>query len=116
MGSWAASLIHARGGKVIAIGDVTGSIKNDNGIDVPALIKHKSGGGALKDFNGAETMDSKDLLVHECDVLLPCALGGVLNRCVLVFPFSQIWFIAFYLFYYIPFFPLFLGLFDGSIA
>lgn len=80
MGSWAASIFHERGGKVIAIGDVSGSIKNSNGIDVPALIKHKSKGGALKDYPGAEAMDSNDLLVHECDVLLPCALGGVLNR------------------------------------
>jgi glutamate dehydrogenase (NAD(P)+) len=80
VGSWAASLIHERGGKVIAIGDVTGSIKNNNGIDVPALIEHKREGGSLKNFNGAEVMDLKDLLVHECDVLLPCALGGVLNR------------------------------------
>ncbi|KAM0071171.1 putative glutamate dehydrogenase (NAD(P)(+)) [Helianthus debilis subsp. tardiflorus] len=25
-------------------------------------------------------MDAGELLVHECDVLIPCALGGVLNR------------------------------------
>ncbi|KAF5803702.1 putative glutamate dehydrogenase (NAD(P)(+)) [Helianthus annuus] len=25
-------------------------------------------------------MDADELLVHECDVLIPCALGGVLNR------------------------------------
>ena len=27
-------------------------------------------------------MDPNELLVHECDVLIPCALGGVLNRFV----------------------------------
>ncbi|KAL5080952.1 hypothetical protein RYX36_009373, partial [Vicia faba] len=25
-------------------------------------------------------MDPKDLLTHDCDVLIPCALGGVLNK------------------------------------
>ncbi|WVZ86595.1 hypothetical protein U9M48_033349 [Paspalum notatum var. saurae] len=80
VGSWAAQLIHEKGGKIIALGDVTGSIRNKAGIDIPALMKHKNEGGALKDFHGAEVMDSAELLVHECDVLVPCALGGVLNK------------------------------------
>lgn len=80
MGSWAAQLIHERGGKVIAIGDVSGAIKNSNGIDIPAVIKHKAEGGILRDFQGADLVDPNELLVHECDVLLPCALGGVLHR------------------------------------
>ncbi|OAY85325.1 Glutamate dehydrogenase 2 [Ananas comosus] len=79
VGAWAAQILHERGGKIIAVGDVTGAIKNKNGIDIPALIKHKNEGSALKDFKGADTMETKELLVHECDVLLPCALGGVLN-------------------------------------
>jgi glutamate dehydrogenase (NAD(P)+) len=45
-----------------------------------ALLKHRSEGGSLEDFYGAEVMDAAELLVHECDVLVPCALGGVLNR------------------------------------
>jgi len=80
VGSWAAQLIHERGGKVIAIGDVSGAIRNSNGIDIPALVKHKAEGGALKDFQGGDALDPNELLVHECDVLLPSALGGVLHR------------------------------------
>ena len=52
VGSWAAKLIHERGGKVIAIGDVSGAIKNSNGIDIPAVVKHIAEGGVLKDFQG----------------------------------------------------------------
>ncbi|KAH9770434.1 glutamate dehydrogenase 2 [Citrus sinensis] len=48
VGSWAARLIHERGGKVIAVSDITGA--------------------------------PSELLAHECDVLIPCALGGVLKR------------------------------------
>ncbi|XP_066343593.1 glutamate dehydrogenase 2, mitochondrial isoform X2 [Miscanthus floridulus] len=80
VGSWAARLIHEKGGKIIAIGDVTGSIRNTSGIDIPALVKHRNEGHAMKDFHGAEVMDSTELLVHDCDVLVPCALGGVLNK------------------------------------
>jgi glutamate dehydrogenase (NAD(P)+) len=80
VGSWAARLIHEKGGKIIAIGDVTGSIRNTAGIDIPALVKHRNEGHAMKDFDGAEVLDSTELLVHDCDVLVPCALGGVLNK------------------------------------
>ncbi|KAL0401028.1 UNVERIFIED_CONTAM: Glutamate dehydrogenase A [Sesamum latifolium] len=80
VGSWAARLIHERGGKVIAVSDITGAVKNPDGIDIPALLQHKDATGKLADFSGADAMDSNDLLTHECDVLIPCALGGVLNR------------------------------------
>ncbi|KAJ8537151.1 hypothetical protein K7X08_035552 [Anisodus acutangulus] len=74
VGAWAGKLIHERGGKVIAVSDVTGAIKNPNGLDIPALLSQ------LIDFTGADVMNSDELLIHECDVLIPCALGGVLNR------------------------------------
>ncbi|XP_057776789.1 glutamate dehydrogenase 2-like [Salvia miltiorrhiza] len=80
VGSWAARLIDERGGKVVAVSDITGAIKNPNGIDIAALLKHKDATGKLEDFGGAQTMASDELLTSECDVLIPCALGGVLNR------------------------------------
>ncbi|KAF1874522.1 hypothetical protein Lal_00029949 [Lupinus albus] len=80
VGTWAAKSIYERGGKVIALSDISGAIKNPNGIDIPALIKHRDNNGTLKDFSGADAMDPNELLVHECDVLMPCALGGVLNK------------------------------------
>ncbi|MBA0794552.1 hypothetical protein Gohar_018869, partial [Gossypium harknessii] len=80
VGSWASRLIHEKGGKVIAVSDITGALKNPNGIDIPELLKHKEATGSLKSFNGGDSMAPNELLVHECDVLIPCALGGVLNR------------------------------------
>ncbi|KAK3183325.1 hypothetical protein Dsin_030611 [Dipteronia sinensis] len=80
VGSWAARLIHERGGKVIAVSDITGAVKNANGIDIPELLRHKESTGSLTNFNGGDSMDANEILVHECDVLIPCALGGVLNR------------------------------------
>lgn len=80
VGSWAAKSIFERGGKVIAVSDITGAIKNPNGLDIPALLKHMEANHSLKDFPGADSMDPNHLLFHECDVLLPCALGGVINK------------------------------------
>lgn len=80
MGSYAAKFIHERGGKVVAVSDITGAIKNPNGIDIPALLRHKESSKSLKEFQDGDAMDPNDLLVHECDVLIPCALGGVLNK------------------------------------
>ncbi|KAI3815917.1 hypothetical protein L1987_15600 [Smallanthus sonchifolius] len=80
VGSWVARLIHERGGKIVAVSDVTGAIKNPNGIDIPALLGHKEATGSLSSFDGGDDMDADELLVHECDVVIPCALGGVLNR------------------------------------
>ena len=85
MGSWAARLIHERGGKVVAVSDITGAVTNPNGINIPDLIEHKGKTNSLVNFQGADGMNPNELLVHECDVLIPCALGGVLNRSTLFF-------------------------------
>lgn len=93
MGSWAARLIHEKGGKVIAVSDITGAIKNPNGIDIPEMIKHKEATGSLLNFSGGDNLNPNELLVHECDVLIPSALGGVLNRFSLL-PTNSLLFIV----------------------
>lgn len=82
MGRWAGSLIHEKGGKIVAVSDSTGAVTNSNGLDIPSLFKHKEDTCSLKNFNGGDAMNVENLLVHECDVLIPCALGGVLNKYV----------------------------------
>jgi len=79
VGSWASNLIHEKGGKVKAVSDVTGAIKNNSGLDIPALNAHVRRTGGVKGFEGAEALDSAALLAEDCDVLIPAALGGVLN-------------------------------------
>ncbi|CAI0547953.1 unnamed protein product [Linum tenue] len=80
VGSWVAKIFHEKSGKVIALSNITGAVKNPNGIDIPALIQFKESTGSLYNFPGGESMNPNELLVHECDVLVPCALGGVLNK------------------------------------
>ena len=80
MGSWAARLINEKGGKVVAVSDITGAIKNSNGIDIPSLLKHSIEHRGIKGFQGADPIDANSVLVEDCDVVIPAALGGVINR------------------------------------
>ncbi|CAN6281009.1 unnamed protein product [Urochloa humidicola] len=80
VGSWAAQLISEAGGKVIAISDVTGAIKNVNGLDIAKLVKHSAENKGIKGFSGGDAIDPNSLLTEECDVLVPAALGGVINK------------------------------------
>eukprot|EP00257_Ricinus_communis_P007642 XP_002524362.2 glutamate dehydrogenase 2 [Ricinus communis] len=80
VGSWAAKYIHENGGKIVAVSDITGAVKNPNGLDIPNLLKHRKSTRSLKNFQGGDAMDPDELLVCDCDVLMPSALGGVLNK------------------------------------
>ncbi|KAL5708606.1 glutamate dehydrogenase [NAD(P)(+)] [Ranunculus cassubicifolius] len=80
VGSWAAQLISQQGGKIVAISDVTGAIKNSEGIDIASLMKHTKEHRGVQGFNGADSIDPASILVEDCDVLIPAALGGVINK------------------------------------
>lgn len=80
MGSWAARLISESGGKIVAISDVTGAIKNSNGIDILSLLKHAKEHKGVKGFEGGNPTDPGSILVEDCDILIPAALGGVINK------------------------------------
>lgn len=80
VGSWAAQLITEAGGKVTAVSDVSGAIKNINGLDIVKLQAHAKENRGIKGFTGGDAIDSGSLLTEDCDVLIPAALGGVINR------------------------------------
>lgn len=80
VGSWAARLISELGGKVVAVSDISGAIANKNGLDIDSLLKHVKENRGVKGFQDADAIDSKSILVEDCDVLIPAALGGVINR------------------------------------
>lgn len=80
VGSWAARLISELGGKVVAVSDISGAIKNKDGLDIDGLLKHVHDNRGVKGFHGADAIDANSILVEDCDVLIPAALGGVINR------------------------------------
>jgi glutamate dehydrogenase (NAD(P)+) len=80
VGSWAARLLHEQGGKVVAVSDVSGGVRNGSGLDVPALIRHVGQAGGVAGFEGGEAFDGAAVLAEACDVLIPAATGDVLTR------------------------------------
>jgi len=73
-GSIAAKLISELGTKVIAVSDSQGGIFNSKGLDVDTVIKHKKETGSVLGFAGAEDITNEELLIIDCDVLIPAAL------------------------------------------
>jgi glutamate dehydrogenase (NAD(P)+) len=73
VGSNAAHLMHQAGYKVIGIGEVGGGLYNKNGIDIDMLWEYVGKKRSIYGFSGAETLDTADLLVSDCDLLIPAA-------------------------------------------
>jgi glutamate dehydrogenase (NAD(P)+) len=80
VGAWAAELIAARGAKIVAISDVGGAIANPEGFDVAALRAWVAESGSVASFAGSDSIPAEELLLHDCDVLIPAALGDVLTQ------------------------------------
>jgi glutamate dehydrogenase (NAD(P)+) len=79
VGSWAARLLHEAGARIIAVSDVKGGLFNEKGLDVPGLLRYADSEGSLNGFDSADTISNEELLVLDCDVLMPAAIGGVIT-------------------------------------
>jgi glutamate dehydrogenase (NAD(P)+) len=80
VGSWAARLMQQLGARMVAVSDLSGSIRNDAGIDANALCDHLAETGSITDFPQAERIDPEDLVAVPCDVFIPAALGGMIRE------------------------------------
>ncbi len=80
VGSHTARILAERGGRVVGIGDVTASFYDPAGIDVNAALSFVKEHRVLAGFSAAPTISAEQLLLMPCDVLVPAALGGVLDR------------------------------------
>jgi glutamate dehydrogenase (NAD(P)+) len=76
---WAARLFAQRGCKIIGISDVTGAYYNPKGIDLDKAIEVVEQDRNLGTFRGGDKISNAELLVSECDVLVPAALERVLT-------------------------------------
>jgi glutamate dehydrogenase (NAD(P)+) len=73
VGSNAARLMAEAGYKVIGIVEVDGGLVNRDGIDVEALWEHRQRNGSIHGFKGASQEDPAELLVSDCEILIPAA-------------------------------------------
>ncbi|MFT3925935.1 MAG: Glu/Leu/Phe/Val dehydrogenase dimerization domain-containing protein [Myxococcales bacterium] len=80
VGAWTARLLAQQGGKITAVSDVTGAVRNRGGLDIAALDAHVERTRGVKGFEGGEELSADQLLFEPCDVLVPAALGNVLRK------------------------------------
>ncbi len=73
VGSNAALLMHQAGYKIIGIIEVDGALFNKNGIDLAALWKHREQTHSITGFAEAEKADAAELMLTECEILVPAA-------------------------------------------
>jgi glutamate dehydrogenase (NAD(P)+) len=76
VGSNAAKLLHAAGGRVVAISDVSGAIYDPRGLDITRVQAYYRETGQLRGFPGTQLLDNSALLRLDVDVLLPAAMEG----------------------------------------
>jgi glutamate dehydrogenase (NAD(P)+) len=76
VGRFAALVCQELGMKVVAISDVTGGIKDKSGIDIQEIFSHRT----LETVEGYARITSDEVLEINCEVLIPAALGGVINE------------------------------------
>ena len=83
VGAAAAKFIHENGCKIVAVSDVSGGIRCEKGLDIPAILEFVGNKkNFLKDYNadGVEHISNQDLLVTKCDVLIPAAMENQITK------------------------------------
>lgn len=80
VGSWTARLAAQGGFRIVAISDVSGGVRRDDGINIAALEAIVRDGGSLRDYPGADSISNDELLAMNVDILIPAALGNVITE------------------------------------
>ncbi|MDT8862428.1 Glu/Leu/Phe/Val dehydrogenase [Alkalihalobacillus sp. MEB130] len=79
VGSYLAQYLHDIGAKVIGISDVLGGIYKEEGLDIPYLLSKRDSFGIVSNLY-SNSISNEELLEKECDVLVPAAIGGQINK------------------------------------
>jgi glutamate dehydrogenase (NAD(P)+) len=79
VGGMAAKLMSRAGFKIVSIIESDAAVFNSHGLDIPALLNHRTETGSIADFAEAENIDRSEALFQECDVLIPAAKENVIT-------------------------------------
>jgi glutamate dehydrogenase (NAD(P)+) len=79
VGSNAAKLMADEGYKIIGIGEYNGGLYNPRGINIDDLLEYKNRNRTIVGFPGAEAADTGELLVTDCEILIPAAVENVIT-------------------------------------
>ena len=74
VGGLGAMLMHREGYKIISISDMYGSVVNERGLDMPAVLAHLGQAKTLEGYDEADYFtDGKDQIELDCELLVPAA-------------------------------------------
>jgi glutamate dehydrogenase (NAD(P)+) len=73
VGGIGAMLMHREGYRVISLSDMYGTVLNEKGLDVPAVLAWLKQHRRLQGYPDAEHVPSSQQLELDCDILVPCA-------------------------------------------
>jgi glutamate dehydrogenase (NAD(P)+) len=79
VGSNAAKLMMEKGYKIVGIAEYDGGLYSSNGIDIHLLLEYRQRNGTVMGFKGAEAVNSSELLVSDCEILIPAATENVIT-------------------------------------
>jgi glutamate dehydrogenase (NAD(P)+) len=79
VGANAARLLMERGYKIVGIAEFDGGLSNPKGIDIHQLLDYKRRNNTILGFGGAEATPSDELLVSDCEILIPAARENVIT-------------------------------------
>jgi glutamate dehydrogenase (NAD(P)+) len=74
VGAVAARELAERGARIVGLADVTGGIRNEDGLDVTDVLTWLSEHRFLRGFPGGEAVGRMEVLETSCDLLVPAAL------------------------------------------
>ena len=80
VGGTAALLMHTEGYKVIGLADITGSLYNPRGLDVPGVLAYLREHKTVEGYGEAEHISTADLLELECEILMPAATENQITK------------------------------------
>ncbi len=79
VGSNAAKLMMEKGYTIVGIAEFDGGLFNSRGIDIHQLLEYRQRNGTILGFKGAEAADSSELIVSDCEILIPAATENVIT-------------------------------------
>ena len=79
VGGISAKLFQEAGANVIGVSDSIGGVVREEGLDLEAVSLHKTTEDTVVGTPDTRTVSNEDLLLLDCDILIPAALGEVIN-------------------------------------
>ena len=80
VGSFTARFLDELGAKIVGVSDVSGGVYEEGGLPVKEVLDYVRNGGEIKGYAGGDAVDNDELLTLPADVLVPAAIGDVINE------------------------------------